>query len=422
MIFQQPQKKFNQLLRDKDVELWKTLEEIKRRGLSEWIPLLYFDRGSHAGYPHLLNVEENANKMVPDHVKDTFTAGEIFLLLCSIFLHDIGRIVEKQDTTDTKHHIYSHDIINQCWAQLGLPNEKIAHYCGMIVSYHRNSGKIAEIEQGDPDIIKLKNASSVSLTPYGRLRIPFIAAILRIADETDDTWTRSIQTYLYDHLKSSGINLIKGFRKFIEDVEFCIPGECIILHLPKLEYDDELSENFRINLDNEVVALNGNGCKALTENYIKISNLFEVDSYWQKFLKEQGIRFSKVLIDSENRLLNNITKDVINEKDNSQKLHTIFNKKDDVDNRPGTKEITDAIMGLYLGSMGNNKFSWNALEAQVGQRLSDREKWLVHRINLVSELNVLFYTEDKLSISFEVNDSSIKKINEDLGIMEKIYE
>jgi hypothetical protein len=411
MIFQRPQKKFNELLKEKDKDLWETLEEIKRRGLSEWIPLLHFDRGSHAGYPHLLNVEENVNRMVTDEIKETFSAGEIFLLLSSIFLHDIGRTVEKINEKNTKHHELSKDIINKCWAELGLPNEKIAEYCGIIVDSHRDSGK-----KNNEKIKELKKYGSVSLAKYGRLRIPLIAALLRIADETDDSWTRSLQNYLYNKLKSNGENLVKGYRKLIDDVEFCIEGECILLHLPNLEIDNKIEKKTdeEIKLQNKrdiergVWRISVKEREQIYNDCRKIHNLLSEDRQWQIFLKEYGIIFNKALIDYRNRILGDVNKDYF------QKFGKVFSKESDILKRPGVKELTDALMRLYLGSMDYNKFSWKALEAEVGQPLTDREKWLVYRINLVSELNVISYPADQIRIEFEID--AIKQIREDLGI------
>jgi HD superfamily phosphodiesterase len=84
---------FAGILRRKNPELHKCMEELRHRAEEEWLHLLKPDHGSHSGLIHLRNVERNTDKMVPAQMKEQFSDGEIFLLLASVLLHDIGRII-----------------------------------------------------------------------------------------------------------------------------------------------------------------------------------------------------------------------------------------------------------------------------------------------------------------------------------------
>lgn len=391
--------KFADLLYDKDPILFSKLENIKQRGLDEWVPLLSFDRGSHGGYPHLLNVERNANKIVPDSIKLEFSAGEIFLLLASIFLHDIGRFATK---SGQKHSEKSREIIQECWAQLGLPDEKFAFYCSVIAYFHGEKSINTKREN-------VREYYMASLEPYGLLRIPFLTSIVRLADEAENCWTRSLQEYLFKRIKETGIPLIKAVRRLIEDVEFSHHGECIILHLPKIKLV-ELAAKSEPN-DLSTFYLKEEEKNTLNNMKNEIEQILDVTS-WGKFLIEQNIRFNNVFYEHRNSLLSNLDFDENNEI-KKERLATLLDQNKD-EKRPGVKSLLDAMVRLYLGSLQYETFKWQALEAEVGYILTEREKWILERINYITpEINISFYKDDNVKIN--LSRKNLKQIYETLG-------
>jgi hypothetical protein len=312
-VLNKAKKKFSDLLREKDLGLWETFEQIKKRGLDIWVPLLTTDRGSHSGYPHLQSVEHNADLLVPDAMKETFSAGEIFLLLSAIFLHDIGRI-----DGNKKHSENSYRLIKEHWAEWGLPDERIAEYCAVIALFHGVDEPEEQIklpllksqgggfvEKGGRntvplnDTVLLKDYSTVSLFPYGNLRIPLLASILRIADETDNHWKRAIREFLINREKGNRDELIKWFRSFIDDVEFCLRGESIILHIPKINVLSGTNEG-KLNSFNiypsEISILNGNR-----------RDISVVLRNWRKYLTDYDLNYKNVFFDYNNHLLTKLS-------------------------------------------------------------------------------------------------------------------
>jgi hypothetical protein len=401
MISVSPEKRtFQDLLREKDPFLLKTLENIKKFALEQWLPLIKFDKGTHTGYPHLINVERNADKLVPDHIKAEFQSGEIFLLLASIFLHDIGKIEDFKN-----HNKKSRKIIRTCWAELGLPDERIAEYCAILAFFHAEkpiiSGKL-----------KIQQFASRFLEPYGMLRLPMLAAILRIADETENCWKRTIPEFLKSRFQNSGVDLVKGFRRYIEDVEYCLEAESIIFHLPEIllfskknkkpSMVDESGGYFYIN-ESERRALN-----RLTREIKEV--LYE----WRVILDEYNLKYTRAMFDYENHLYRTIRFDKRGRCCGSHdKLADLFQREVNKP-KPGVQEIAEAILSLSMGSQRFKKFSWKILEAKVGIPLGDRERWLVRRINMVSKhLTVHIQHGEALSVEFSIKD--IKKIRNELG-------
>jgi hypothetical protein len=404
--------KFIDVLKDKDHNLYQRFDYIKQKGMREWIPMLEFDKGSHAGYPHLLNIERNINKLVPDHLKNKFTAGEIFLLLTIGYMHDIGRIIEDPDKKD--HPKKSQEIITENWAELGLPDERFAHFCGLVAFYHG-------VKNPFDKKYDIRDYHMVSLEPYGMLKIPFLSAILRIADEAENYWTRSLQKYLHSRIKEKGVPLFKDFRRFIQDVEFCLKGECIILHLPDLIFYQTKEQSNKINKECTEEEMNQSESRSFIDQK-SLNNVREelknVLEQWSPILSDQGICLNEVFFLYRNRLLDNLK--FKNGELKPQKLQELFKdstkikEKCSITGKLSIQKLLDAMVELSLGTMGHDIFNLHILEAKVGQVFTYKEKWMVERMNFVTpELYITFLPEDKVQI--QVKRENLQKIYNKFG-------
>jgi hypothetical protein len=444
---------FYEILKDKSPELASQLDLIKKKGLEEWVPMLQFDRGSHGGYPHLRNVERNADKLVPQKIKEKFGAGEIFLLLCSIYLHDIGKIIPDQQTSnqkdistickslmtdhqtpclqneceecqapvidrnkqkipqcrDRKHAYESERIINESWAMLGLPNEKIAKYCAMLAYCHGLNTPL-KVNQCRKSQEQAGDYCEIFVEPYGLIRIPLLASIIRIADETDNYWTRSIELYWYENIQATSRTdlLVKAFRRWVEDVEFCHEGRCIIMHLP--ESIKEKSDCYKKTI------------AKLSDCREQICNVLR---NWSKPLNNEDIHYDYAFLEHGNTLCLNPIEDI--------KFSKIFDQDVDKNSGKDTKKelerLVNAIIDLALGSLEYESFRWRSLEAKIGRLLTDRDKWFVKWLSPASKhkLNIVFIPEDeKIRITFEgkpekdgdeyINKDYIEEICSSIGI------
>jgi hypothetical protein len=377
-----------EVLKEKDSALAAQVEKIKEIGLKDWVGLLLPDKGSHAGYPHLMNVERMADKMIPDHIKEKLSSGELFLLLCSIFLHDIGKIIapstspapddknpdkKARPNPSFEHHIRSEQIINKYSAALGLPDDRIAQYCGLIAFCHclkeppktQPSSQSGDSKSQGKEVVRT-NFRTTSLAPYGVLRIPLLAAIVRIADETDNLWTRAVNKYWRDSLDRNQENLVKAFRRHIEDIEFSFEGECLIIHVSALEEADDNGNRS---------TLPPGSIKSLDQVRGEISKI--IKSGWGKLLKRTlGIHFREAYIEHDNRLHTDL-KLITSLK--HPPLGEILG-----DDGKTCSVLFDAAKELSLGSYGHSDFTWKSLEAQVGRPLTDFDKWLTLRMGNIS--------------------------------------
>jgi hypothetical protein len=399
-----PSNNFAVLLRQRNSFLSQQLDEIRRRAFEEWIHLLKEDQGSHSGYVHLHNVERVADKMIPAAAKEQFSDGEIFLLLASILLHDLGRILAEKEGVqpcrlrgtssgatinceDEERHMVIHLkaeqkthacktrwLIQEHWAIFGLPDEKLAHLCGMICFWHQldeppDKRKSRCLSAKD----SARSFSDLSLEPYGLIRMPLLAAILRIADETEDCWTRAIREHWYKKMEHADSAVLhKAFRRHITDVEFFPDAECVVLHVPAAGDADQ----------DTAIALAG-----------RANKIRQVLKTWGSCLAASGIRYRFVFVNQDGYPYDNIP-DIGHEVGNvALHLERVFSKalRDPKLGllQPGilapgsVEQYVKRLERLVLGTGGYKDFSWSAIEGAIGEPLTAEKQWVLQWIGRI---------------------------------------
>lgn len=284
----------------------------------EWVHLLKPDHGSHSGLIHLRNVERDADKLIPLPLKECFSDGEIFVLLASVLLHDLGRILpDRERSTDPNepefcllaqspgtpcndkrrnvkeqktHACRSCYLIREQWPHFGLPDEQVAQLCAVVTFCHQLDGRPDPNSECYGQQACAHDFANTSLEPYGPIRVPLLAAVLRIADETEDSWTRAVRQHWYEHFKSRPNEMYKAFRRDVADVEFRPDAECIVMHLHGLRLGNmaPASDDSRTEL-----------LKSLRDRVIATR---EALYGWRGYLDQAGIRYRHVFVQQENQL------------------------------------------------------------------------------------------------------------------------
>jgi hypothetical protein len=386
------------VLAGKDAGLAARFLAIQERALTDWIPHLRVDKGSHSGLVHLINVGRNVDKMIPEDKKGELSAGEIFLLLSAVLFHDIGRISEDQYRLpycfgkrrfrnfcvsnplfdihpppcmkpEWDHYKKSEDIILEIGLEQGLPDAMAVKYCALLAYCHGLS-KPPRVKQDtfmDANCTEKEKPRSefrnTSIEPHGTVRIPLLAALLRIADETENHWTRAIGKRWYEHYKKNQQNLGKAFRRRVEDVEFSPAGECIVMHLEEVpSKDSEELSRFA-------------GVARSIETVLK---------FWGPELRPLGLDFNRVFFETGGRLWR-----FNSNKESPEPVETPMAKVmkkntsslGDLDQdslRIG--QLHKALMSLSKITMGYPDFTLAAVEAEAGRPLNERDKWLIERM------------------------------------------
>ena len=131
---------------------------------------------------HSQNIEKIIDSLIPDNIKqdkNIFDLGEIFLLIVSIYLHDIGR-----KTDPTHHEIESYKQI-RTYPNLFHLNEFEASAVAQICAAHAPENEWP-ISRNDP------NYGIMDLMYSGRTcNLQRLGALLRLGDELDNTYIRT---------------------------------------------------------------------------------------------------------------------------------------------------------------------------------------------------------------------------------------
>lgn len=370
---------------------------IQKRALTDWIPLMRVDMGSHAGLVHLINVGRNVDKLIPDDKKKELSSGEIFLLLAAVLFHDIGRILDKKSKPNcgispcirdkkkldispcTKpewdHYRISRNLILDIGQEQGLPDTITVKYCALLAYCHGlsipprvdywayNGDKNVECLLNEKQKPEFRNTS---IEPLGTVRIPLLAAVLRIADETENHWTRAVNDRWLKYQKNNdAAPLFKAFRRRVEDVEFSPAGGCVVMHLEKVpEEQDELLSFVNIAQKIEVVL-----------------------KRWGPELRPLGLDFNRVFYETRGKLwrFEETLPLIMDPKEKPVPMTKVMEKKQDIseDLVHDDLRIIDlhsALVRLSKITMGYQDFTLAAVEAEAGRPLNDRDRWLIERM------------------------------------------
>ena len=132
-------------------------------------------------FVHSQNIEAILDRLVPDRLKaneEVFSQGEVFLLLVAVYLHDIGR---RQG--DEHHELQTYQMILDDPAGYRLKNEFEAKAVAQICAAHG--------PEEDWPLEKCDDAFGLmELSPRRPLNLRRLGALLRIADELENTYLR----------------------------------------------------------------------------------------------------------------------------------------------------------------------------------------------------------------------------------------
>lgn len=293
--------RFRDILKEKSethhAQFISIVENLKNSYLSFTTPVFYT---SH-GIDHSLNIENIADALIPDHLKYKMNQEEIFILLCSIYFHDVGMALMTKDEGSGK----SNDYFKRVDEVRRTHSEKTASF--MIEKYEEFGLRKSQAEiiswicKAHSDI---KNTDGTKIYTFAEImnrsdeinidtvpiRIKYLAAILRLGDELDVTEKRApgkrmeiidlpleSQIEWMKHQIFSGINIDPNIWEIDLDVS------------ESLLYGGEKNKDQR-----EIAFIN----KLVTDSAIKIrKSLMEVKS---PLIKEgvlyQKIRFRDIMI------------------------------------------------------------------------------------------------------------------------------
>jgi tetratricopeptide (TPR) repeat protein len=163
---------FQELLQQKKSSLQKRIDIIKENARDNWLRSL-----EKNGFEHSKSVENHLDRLVPDNIKEEFDPAEIFVLLCAVYLHDIGRLSGK-----VNHEKSSFDEIQKNFREYGLDDRYQAGAVAWVCYGHAS--------EDECPLRVIDDRFGVAALGSKPLNLRFLAALLRLADEIDNCYIR----------------------------------------------------------------------------------------------------------------------------------------------------------------------------------------------------------------------------------------
>lgn len=209
-------------LKDKNESLFNRLEPIGNAARSVLTyTISKFPYYTPHDFSHSQNVEEILNWLVPDDIKTKMNGYEIFFLLVSAWLHDWGMVASESENPEEVrkfHNVRTEANFEKLYDKIYLSHVE-ARIVGRICRGHRQE-----------DLLDSKYDDSFVGSNI-LVRVRFLAALLRIADECDVTANRTPEIIYYSlkpegaseeefqkHLSISGIGKLTPYKLQISGI------------------------------------------------------------------------------------------------------------------------------------------------------------------------------------------------------------
>jgi len=196
------------------------------------------------GERHYQNVIENVDRLVSDDVKEQMPPEEIFVLLCAIQFHGIGLLAEKEEDESIRAILAdyperTYDYIHQYYADWGLSAPQARFIKNICIGL--SNSRFAHLPESE-------------FLHRSRIRVRFLAALLRLGNALDVDYTR-VSSYLL-RLRKLSPESRRQWLRFgdVQGIDIDSTRWRIVLHVaPETVESRRLLEDFvRQNLQPEL--------------------------------------------------------------------------------------------------------------------------------------------------------------------------
>lgn len=203
-----------------DNELYSMYQRSLEIAEMKWLPSVRPSKDSYNSYPHIKSIMGRIDRMLYEQEDNDFSLNglELYILLCAILMHDIGKATESTD-----HGYESYKIILEQWPALGIPTEKSALIVADICRFH-----------SCPDKMEMEKLFDIYYTDQFKRMEPvrgrMLGALLYLGDHMDNTFFRVVPRYLKSE---NSLEVVGNFRSRITDVKLDRKNKMIVEILDK---------------------------------------------------------------------------------------------------------------------------------------------------------------------------------------------
>ena len=253
--------------------------------------LNYFPEFTNHSETHSLAVINYCNSIADTDTINSMNADELYILLMSCYLHDVGMGISEKDYQEfspwidqteyfaehpdaeipdvirTFHHDYSACFIQKYAKLFDIPSYKHLFAIVHTVRGHRKTDLFNK--QQYPDSFRLDNGSMINVLHS--------AALIRIADELDVAIDRNSKLLFDPENASTEVQRLENAKhEAIKRVD--VYPDRIILDIETIDYDIlfatvDLAKKIQQTLDYCVAATNQRGNRKITQKKILINNI-----------------------------------------------------------------------------------------------------------------------------------------------------
>lgn len=337
------------------------------------------EKGSYTGLPHSRNVENAINNCFLLQPDTRLTAAEAYILLASIYLHDIGKTKDGKEIdiegTDIKKIFLEKEWLKK--SEDALKKNENDHQYKSALKILLNPALYHIFDKGLADSIAriclLHNyenrniaesnnwLNDMYLDKYGRIRIAWLGALICLGDELDSSYHR--------HAENDNGKLKNSLRGNISGCEVDITGRILLIH-----GTSDLESFF--NVKNEDV---------MSWLYKDIVKKEEMIKTWVKEYKQMDIELRSCAVVFNNTLITVNGTGKSEEKDITKADPFILTIEPNITPLK-IDRIIEGIFGLRFGVFGKNTFSWEILASESGIESIDELKKIFHRISSISRI------------------------------------
>ncbi|MCP4604861.1 MAG: hypothetical protein GY847_30800 [Proteobacteria bacterium] len=247
-------------------------EVIKKELLgNEYIFTLHqFPGGNDHGPKHIQRVLEYLDKLVAGDPLTKLTDIELFILLCAAVFHDIGMIRGRKGHQREAQHF------------LGLAGydfaieDYVRDFIGQVLATHSSKEKIGEEFKGYDHEEELAGET---------IRLRYLAALLRLADELDEDFRRAKNRVFYNARIPEGSVIYWLINRKIQSVALKRDDQCIEV---MVNYDNaDIERLYPFELGHKV--------NVIAAIYHKMEKLNREVQYCMRFM-EDGVSFRELKV------------------------------------------------------------------------------------------------------------------------------
>ena len=217
-----------QALMSASMDLYQSYQKSLASAMESWLPAIGVKNDSQNGYPHIKNIEKHLDSILFGYESRSIhdfelSAIELYVLLMSVLLHDIGKQKENslRGNARQKHSFFSYDIIVDNWAELGIVSKQIADVIALISFSHDYSkdndsaiARAADVEKRLNNYIKTEHS--------GIIRAKALAALLFLGDHMDGSLSRAVP-----QIVTGKPGIVGAFRNEVQSVYFDLKNKML---------------------------------------------------------------------------------------------------------------------------------------------------------------------------------------------------